>query len=429
MENEIQQFLNKYDYDIRKSNNGRWIDQKCTMDVLSVVADCILEYLGEDIEKEFTTRDIWYSNYTIENVQSIFNKPNPKNKAKNEYDKWFGQPLKLLGYSKVLEERKIKNKNVYKINNITILKYIASRDRFAHKFLVMYITKVLKDSNMYWRFQEFFNHENKECYCRLREEFFSFIKNNTPINGDYECGRIFTKVLNPLAFEFKKKGTVNGRISKFNITLDMLMYNRTNWRDEYNEKPKEVTREENQINRPTTSDNMSNYKINKAKKELKKYNNKYRQGLSEVKDSVENGELATHMHHIFTASEYPMIAYYIENLIALTPTQHLNYAHINGNTNLIDYKYQRLCLIEKIGMIKENLLSNDLPKIYSFEDLCYVLNIGFRTLQFTNVEYLDFEVVLEYIDFMYDNACNHVMVFEELPDVAEVRGRYNRDNI
>ena len=113
MEKQIQEFLSKNDYDIRKSHNGRWIDQKCTMDVLSVVADCILEYIGDDIEKQFATRDIWYSEYTIENVQSIFNKPNPKDKATNEYDKWFGQPLKLLGYSKVLEDEQKEYLRVY----------------------------------------------------------------------------------------------------------------------------------------------------------------------------------------------------------------------------------------------------------------------------------------------------------------------------
>lgn len=30
----IQKFLNNHDYDIRKTHNGRWIDQKCTMDVV-----------------------------------------------------------------------------------------------------------------------------------------------------------------------------------------------------------------------------------------------------------------------------------------------------------------------------------------------------------------------------------------------------------
>ena len=37
----IQNFLDKHDYDIRKTHNGRWIDQKCTMDVVCLVSDCI----------------------------------------------------------------------------------------------------------------------------------------------------------------------------------------------------------------------------------------------------------------------------------------------------------------------------------------------------------------------------------------------------
>lgn len=31
----IQRFLDEHDYDVRKTHNGRWIDQKCTMDVVS----------------------------------------------------------------------------------------------------------------------------------------------------------------------------------------------------------------------------------------------------------------------------------------------------------------------------------------------------------------------------------------------------------
>lgn len=45
MDNEmIKSFLETHDYDIRKTNNGRWIDQKCTIDVLCLVSDCIVEY-------------------------------------------------------------------------------------------------------------------------------------------------------------------------------------------------------------------------------------------------------------------------------------------------------------------------------------------------------------------------------------------------
>ena len=103
------------------------------MDVLSVVADCIIEFLANDITKEFTTRDIWYSEYTIENVQSIFNKPNPVKEAKNEYDKWFGQPLKLLGNSKVLLEEKRGVKNYYKVKRKSFF-FFFSWNSFSKSF-------------------------------------------------------------------------------------------------------------------------------------------------------------------------------------------------------------------------------------------------------------------------------------------------------
>jgi len=57
----IQKFLDEHDYDIRKTHNGRWIDQKCTMDVVCLVSDCIVEYTSNREDKRFTVNDIWYS--------------------------------------------------------------------------------------------------------------------------------------------------------------------------------------------------------------------------------------------------------------------------------------------------------------------------------------------------------------------------------
>ena len=100
MESKIKKFFDSNNYDVRVTGNGRWIDQKCTMDVLSLVSDCVLNYVSDDINKIFTTKDIWFSEYAITNVQKIFVKPDPTNKkSSREYDKYFGQPLKLLGYS------------------------------------------------------------------------------------------------------------------------------------------------------------------------------------------------------------------------------------------------------------------------------------------------------------------------------------------
>lgn len=104
--NIYKEFLNKHNYDIRVSGDARWIDQKCTFDVVSIIADCICEYVDGAEEREFTVSDIWHSEYTRENVIEIFSKPDPALEAGNEYDKYFGQPIKLLGYSKVLSVRK-----------------------------------------------------------------------------------------------------------------------------------------------------------------------------------------------------------------------------------------------------------------------------------------------------------------------------------
>ena len=57
------------------------------------------------------------------------------------------------------------------------------------------------------------------------------------------------------------------------------------------------------------------------------------------------------MHHIFPEADYPEIGSYLENIIALTPTQHLNYAHPNGHTQEIDEQYQHLLLLAKADRI------------------------------------------------------------------------------
>lgn len=395
MLNKIEEHLKLYNLDIKKTHNGRWIDQKCTIDIVSLIADCIIQYIGDDLEKSFTTKDIWFSDYSVENVQSIFVKPDPTNKSKNEYDKLFGQPLKLLGYSKILNETKVGNKNIYTINNFEILNYISIREANALEFLNLYIRKVLDDSGIIKDFENFFEVQTSDAYDTLRGKYFKFTKDNTPINGDLECGRIFTKVLNILAYKRRKFGTIKGRISKEIITRSELLYNRKNWRDENSGKPKSISRSEYPVE---TSDSMTEYKIQKAKRKLREFNDKYRNSVSEV---MENGvyELtATQMHHIFPSSEFPTIADFLENLIALTPNQHFLKAHPENRTAYINKDYQYLCLVCKAGNIKANLESTTQEHIYVFNDYMIVLNTGFSTTDFDSVMENDFDSVLAMID-------------------------------
>ena len=75
-EEQIIEFMSNYNYDIRKSRNARWIDQKCTPDVLCIIADCILEFANSSEKEWFSSPDIWHNQYTVDNVESIFKKPN-----------------------------------------------------------------------------------------------------------------------------------------------------------------------------------------------------------------------------------------------------------------------------------------------------------------------------------------------------------------
>ncbi len=196
----IVQFCDAHNYDVRESGNGRWIDQKCAADVVTVIADCILTYGLENEGVFFTTPDIWHYDYTVKNVEDIFRKPGVESKAaKNEYDKFFQQPMELLAYSGVLKKQKNGTRNIYKIENYEVLEYISLREKNALFFLKTYIEKVLKDSGIYEKFDRFFSLQTSSAYNEVKKAFSDFTIRYTKINGETECNRIFIKVLNPLA--------------------------------------------------------------------------------------------------------------------------------------------------------------------------------------------------------------------------------------
>ena len=238
--------------------------------------------------------------------------------------------------------------------------------------------------------------------------FIDFTIGNTKINGRTECGRIFTKVINPLAFKLRKKGTERGRLSNYVIKLNDLQYNRSNWRDELSGKEKGLTRldyeRNNQIN--TQARALAKYAVNKAKKAIRNYNDKFYESKSEVMQHSEK-LAATQAHHIFPQSDYPDIADYIENLIMLTPNQHYSMAHPNNNTQYIDKDFQYICLISKSHRIFEDLTSKNINKIYNFDDYKYVLNTGLETDEFASVEYLDFASIINKIDYFYSDEISN----------------------
>lgn len=400
--NLLEQFLNAHDYDIRKSRNGRWIDQKCTMDELCFVADCVVVYLQEGGKQPFQSPDIWHTPYAIENVQKLFSKPDPTDKSTvDEYNKFFRQPLKMLAAAGVLREDGKKNNTIqFSVENEAVLDYLSLRERNCFDFLCSYITKTLKDSGLWDAFESFFDEQTKEQYNNVKEKFRQFCWDYTPINNQAEPNRIFTKVLNPLAVLYKKKGTVGGALSKKIITLEDIKYNRTNFRDK--DKDKNVSRQQALVVDKVQED-IYDYNVEKAKRRLRKFNDKFNNARSEILDSMAIGQQATHMHHIFPKHEFPVIADYVENLIALTAGQHLQKAHPAGNTQVIDRDYQYLCLISKTESIRKNLVDGVGEPFYDFFLFMFVLDTGLRTDFFEALPENDFVQVASGIDINFPN--------------------------
>ena len=392
----IKKHLAKYDLDIRKSKFSRFMDQKVTPDVLCFIADCIINLSNN---QKFTTKDIWESDYFEKNVRVIFGKPSPTNEnAQSEYDKFIIQPLRMLYYAKILDSRECGSRYDYSVKEAELLEFISIKERNAYIFLTYYINKILLDSGILIYFNDFKNKcksgkATREDFDFLKKKFITFIRGHTPIKQDVEIRRIFPKILNIYAVENSINGTVRGSMSKYTFNFSDLMYNRENWRDIG--KSKELTRTEAQEIRGTISQQETYhvYLIEKAKNKIKR---KY--VSSEVHDSLSNGP-AVHVHHIFAVSTHPQLVAYLENLIKLTATQHLQKAHPNGNTQIIDRDYQCVCLLAKSKSVEDSLNKGEL--FYTKPNFVYVVNEG---LNLNIAVSTDFTQMRQEINKIYNNS-------------------------
>lgn len=397
---QIENHLQNYDYDVRKSKDARFMDQKVTPDVLSIMADCVLNYVA-DREIEFTKNDIWDDNYFNTNVKAIFNKPDAQNETtRQEYDKFTSQPLRTLAYAGVLTMRKEGNRNLYSVSNKSILEFIGMKERNAFIFLYHYLIKVISDSGLL-RFFEAFRDKclndtiDNADFQELKTRFQRFIIGNTPINGTTEVNRIFPKILNVYSCENNIKGTIKGRLSKRQIYYTDLMYNRPNWRDI--DKNKGISRNEaiSEHENLMIEQNVaySDYQVQKALNMIRKMYNQ-----SEINDQWANGE-ATQVHHIFSRADFPQLAHYLENLIKLTPTQHYTKAHPSNRTQQINRDYQLVCLLAKSDSIEQSLNRGEF--VYRKESFVYVINTGLEE----NLEIdFDFQTIKRKLSRIYNAA-------------------------
>lgn len=415
---DILDFLRRKNYDLKiNDNNGRWIDQKCTPDVMWSVSDFVLNYIENESET-FTVTDIWRSNYAKQTIRETYSKPDTDDaSAENEYDKVFSQPLNLLCYADVIEDVSTNSRHLYRVKNKDVLEYIARNDIFALRFLQAYIEKVLKDTGLMYLFEDFFDNQDRNHFQHLKDSFIHFYHKYTPIQKDYEPKRIFSKVLNPLAFKYGKCGTERGRMSKYAIIRADMMYNRDNFRDVYKDKPKGVARKDWLAQHPEYDVRTGYFEqmMNSSKRLVRFINDNYRRGISELTQfSGAHSDMvsATQLHHIFPKNEFPEIMHYPENLIALTPNQHFTFAHPNNNTQIIDLAAQKVLLVAKTYSIKKNLQSAE-EHIYSFDDLLMVLSVGWDDENIMEIPDADYNSVVYSINCRYNDYAR--MVAEDSP--------------
>lgn len=362
----VKEHLSNQELDLRVSKNGRWMDQKVTPDVLTFIADAVLNIPPSKQNNGFTKNDIWFSEYFKKNMPMFFAKPDTENEtAKSEYDKVAAQPLKMLAYSGLLSESKQGNENWYRVSKSDILQQVSLSAANAQLFISIYVDAVLNRSGFGPQLDKYLtSSHSKEDMGTLKEQFQKFTLANTNINNVVEINRIFPKVINPIAVRLGIPGITGGFVSKYSFNYSDLMYNRKNWRDLNKDKGK--TRQEHSASFP--SEKYKEYEMRKVMNAVK--NRHYPN--SELKDALGN-DLATQVHHIFPKSKFPSIASKPENLILLTPQQHNTRAHPNNNTNLIDKNYQIDCLIAKIRTIE----STDKSDIfYSETGMREVLLVG-----------------------------------------------------
>lgn len=394
---EVTLFLQQRQLDIRVTKDARFMDQKCTPDVISTVAECIQNYDGNT----FCVTDIWNSEFASTMIVRFFQKPNTTDeRSSSEYDKFFGQPIKMMSYAGILElvPNHAGRSNYYRIANKTLLNYLAVRDRNVYDFLIIYLTQVLYQSGILGLFDTFFSEQSKAGYDKLKYRFERYIIQNTSINTNIEVRRIFTKILNPLAVEKSKLGTKHGRLSKENIRYEELLYNRLNFRDL--NKPKDISRFEWARQQPPLEE-QEIFRVEKAKRQVKRY-----QGTNSEVHPYLFGT-ANHAHHIFPQSQFIELSDTLENLIVLTAEEHFEFAHRNSSTSTISLGYQMVCLLSKIDSINRSI-NIKRHSFYSLENYIGMLETGLNTIDIPKLTHNQDQIFDKLVYFVTDYYLNEI---------------------
>lgn len=376
-------YFKSVDLDIRGTRTARYktkitprfMDQKCTPDVLASCAGWVLN-LPETVQNDgFFTETIWDSPAFSYDVKVEFSKPDAAEvTAQSEFDKFIAQPLKTLVFAGLLSNRKVGRKIEYSVINREYIEFISHGPRKARIFLCAYLKCVLEQSGIYHCFEQYFDSDHEESdYLALRNSFIKFLLNQTFIKTEVEIRRIFPKVLNPLAHQLGIPGAEKGHVSKGPILTSALLYNKENFRDK-GRKQKGLTRQQSLIYHQNATQ-ASNESMKTMMAQIRQ-RHAYQ---SELKDDWSSG-YAAQVHHIFPKSQHPEMKNIPENLILLTPTQHTSKAHPRNHTSAIDHDYQIECLLAKTASVEHSELKQK-DGFYKLSRLIAVINVGYSDIR------------------------------------------------
>jgi len=358
---------------VKTPHKGLHYEQKTTPDLLWCVSLVILDVTKDDRNLVFSDKEIRLSPLFDNLMQDYFSKP-PQHLAPGEYNKVSSYQLGLLTYAGILEQVNNRPKK-YKIKQLQALEYMSVNDLNASKFLTEYTEKFLSDNNLISYFEDYKNNPNQANHLIAKDKYWEWAKVNTAIKGSnpQHTYRVFNKIFNVYCYKNRIPGEDGSNVTDGPCPYSFLIYNRTNFRDE--NMPSGMTRREyleNVLSDIDTGGVVGAVLLQKAKADIKrKYN-----GVSELQDPASGfiPESGVHIHHILPQHSHPQFALFRENLIALTPGQHLSSAHVQGNTQRINLDFQKICLKKKFDHIKESLESGE--DFYVLSRFIQVINSG-----------------------------------------------------
>jgi len=370
----LKKYFKRLDLTKTSKKTGIHFEQKITPDLLWCVAQAILSIIENNDSIVFSDKEIRTSQVFDNLMKDYFSKPGQAKDTENEYNKVSSYQLGLLTYSCVLKQVGQRPKQ-YQVKEMEILKFIASNELNSIKFLGLYVDKFLKDNKLLEIFKNYKKQPTQSNYIKTKAKYLKWARANTKVKGldPKHSYRVFNKIFNIFAYSHRIPGELGARTKQGICPYSFLIYNQLNFRDV--KKPPGMSRQEFRENWRVEVNKLAllGVEARKNKKQIKEYHLH-----SEVKDLnlgyEENVGLMA--HHILMENEYIEFSAFKENLIVLTPGQHYSLAHPKANTQVVDEKFQLICLLAKLKSIEYSINKKD--SFYRLKNLILMLNKRFN---------------------------------------------------